>query len=163
MTEVTDQGFEAFFRAEHRKLIAIGAALTGSVEVGQELAQEAFSRAFVRWDRISGYEQAGAWIRRVVINLAIDTNRRRGNERVALGRLPQQHSLIPDDSASDEWWTSVRRLPDRQRAAVTLYYVEDMSVEEVARVLDVAVGTVKATLSKARAALTSMLREEDPS
>jgi RNA polymerase sigma-70 factor (ECF subfamily) len=112
---------------------------------------------------VSGYDRPGAWVRRVLINLALDANRRRGNERHAAERLAHDEVLLPGDESSDEWWRAVRALPDRQRAAVALYYLEDMSVAGVARVLDVAEGTVKATLARARNTLANTLREGEPS
>jgi RNA polymerase sigma-70 factor (ECF subfamily) len=163
MRLVSDQSFEAFFREEYRKLVALGAAMTGGVEIGQDLAQDALARAYQHWAKIGQYDRAGAWVRRVVINLAIDTNRRRGSERAALSRLPSEPLLFPVDATSDEWWRAVRALPDRQRAVVTLYYLEDMSVADVAAVLDIAEGTVKATLSRARSTLSATLREVDAS
>jgi len=56
-------------------------------------------------------------------------------------------------------WQAVRALPDRQRAAVVLRYVDDLSVPEIALVLEVAEGTIKATLSQARSSLARRLAE----
>jgi RNA polymerase sigma-70 factor (ECF subfamily) len=163
MRLVSDQGYEAFFKAEYRNLVALGAAMTGSLELAQDLAQDAMARAYQQWAKVSQYERAGAWTRRVLINFAIDANRRRGSETRALNRLPAAPSPMMIDEGSDEWWGAVRRLPDRQRAAVTLYYLEDMSIAEVAHILDIAEGTVKASLSKARAALAAALKGADAS
>jgi RNA polymerase sigma-70 factor (ECF subfamily) len=160
---VTDQSFETFFREQFRSLVALGAAMTGNLELAQDLAQDAMARAYQQWPKVSQYDKAGAWARRVLINFAIDANRRRGSETRALTRLPVPPTLIVGDEGSDEWWRAVRALPDRQRAAVTLYYLEDMSVAEVARVLDVAEGTVKASLARARATLALALKEVDES
>lgn len=160
---VTEQSFEAFFRQEHRNLVALAAAMTGSVELGKDLAQDALGKAFQQWSKVGRYDSAGAWARRVLINLAIDANRRRGSERSALQRVVTDDALLPADAPSDEFWRAVRALPDRQRAAVTLHYLEDMAVAEVARVLDIAEGTVKATLSKARATLSRTMLEVDAS
>ena len=66
--------------------------------------------------------------------------------------------------AADRFWASVRELPERQQAVVVLHYLEDRSVADIAAVLDIAEGTVKAHLHKARAALASRLSldpEED--
>jgi RNA polymerase sigma-70 factor (ECF subfamily) len=52
-------------------------------------------------------------------------------------------------------------LPDRQRAVATLYYVEDLSVAEIAEALDIAPGTVRFHLSEAREQLRSLLEETD--
>lgn len=163
MQLVSDQSYEAFFKAEYRSLVALGAAMTGSLELAQDLAQDALTRAFQQWEKISQYDRAGAWVRRVLINAAIDAIRRRGRESKALTRLPATPTSIVTDEGSDEWWRAVRALPDRQRAAVTLYYLEDMSVAEVAQVLDIAEGTVKASLSKARASLATALKGVDAS
>jgi RNA polymerase sigma-70 factor (ECF subfamily) len=158
MTTVSDRSYEAFFRAEYRSLVAIGTAMTGSLEVGQDIAQEAMTRAYQQWSKVSRYDRPGAWVRRVLINSAIDAIRRRGSESKALTRLPTTSEAIVTDEPADELWRAVRRLPDRQRAAITLYYLEDLSVSEVARVLDIAEGTVKASLAKARATLATALK-----
>jgi RNA polymerase sigma-70 factor (ECF subfamily) len=158
MSEVSEQNYEAFFKAEYRSLVAIGAAMTGSIDVGQDLAQDAMARAYQQWSKVSQYDRPGAWVRRILINFAIDVIRRRGSEIKALTRLPSPDALVVADEPADELWRAVRRLPERQRAAVTLYYLEDMSVSDVAHVLDVAEGTVKASLARARATLATALK-----
>jgi len=159
--------FEAVFRADHRAVVAIAWALTGSRAVAEELTQEAFLRAHQRWSRVGGYDNPGAWVRRTAINLAISDRRRRAAEERAVTRTPRSHE--PADAAeevvgTDRFWAAVRRLPRQQAAVVALHYLEDRSVAEVATVLDVAEGTVKAHLHKARAALAQHLSldpEED--
>jgi RNA polymerase sigma-70 factor (ECF subfamily) len=109
---------------------------------------------------VGGYERPGAWVRRVAINLALSDHRRRASERRALDRL----RLVRSDDGpggdggaavvgADRFWEAVRTLPPQQRAAVVLRYVDDRSVSEISEVLDVAEGTAKAHLHKARAAL----------
>jgi RNA polymerase sigma-70 factor (ECF subfamily) len=156
-----ERSFEEFFRMEYRPLVALGAAMTGRIDVGQELAQEAMTRTFQRWSTVAGYERPGAWARRVLVNLAIDANRRQSSERAAQGRVRPPEALLPDDPRSERLWHAVRALPDRQRAAVALYYLEDLSIADVARLLDIATGTVKASLAKARRTLAAALEPED--
>lgn len=73
MGAVTEQAdFPTFFRLEYRRLVALGAAIIGSVHIAEELAQEAMWRAHERWSVVSGYDDPGAWTRRVLVNLAID-------------------------------------------------------------------------------------------
>lgn len=64
--------------------------------------------------------------------------------------------LPPDDS----FWAALRSLPDRQAQAVALHYLEDLPVSEIARVLDIAEGTVKVHLHRGRLALAELLRDE---
>jgi RNA polymerase sigma-70 factor, ECF subfamily len=154
------QDFDGFFRVEYPKLVAVALGLTGNHETACELAQEALLRCHRAWPRVSSMDVPGAWVRRVLINLATDLHR--SNERAR--RLPGWvHADAPTsfaDPVVDGWWTAVRGLPDRQRAVVVLHYIEDRSVLEVAEVLAIAEGTVKATLAKARRTLAQTMTRE---
>ncbi len=66
-----------------------------------------------------------------------------------------------EDQPVSHLWEAVLRLPDDQRAAVTLCYYEDLPVKEIARILGVAQGTVKSRLGRARQRLKQLLREEE--
>ena len=62
---------------------------------------------------------------------------------------------------SEPFWRAVRELPERQRAAVALHYLDDMSVAGIADVLGVTVGTIKTSLFKARRSLAVTLGAEE--
>lgn len=149
--------FEEVFRSDHRAIVAITLALVGFRPVAEDIVQEAFLRAHQRWEVIGGYDNPGAWVRRVAINLALSDQRRRATERRVVTRLrsaaPSEDDRSTEVVAADRFWTAVRWLPTQQRAVVVLRYVEDRSVHEIAEVLDLADGTVKAHLHKARVAL----------
>ena len=70
--------YTTFFRREVRSLIALAAAIAGA-DRAEEIAQEALLRAHRDWDRISRYDKPGAWVRRVTINLATSSRRRRSS------------------------------------------------------------------------------------
>lgn len=152
--------FDAFFRVEYPKLVAIARGLTGDHEVACELAQEALLRCHRSWGRVSTMDVPGAWVRRVVINLATDVHRANQRHRRMPAWADSSGVAGFDDPVVDGWWTAVRQLPDRQRAVVALHYLEDRSVLEVAQVLGIAEGTVKATLAKARRSLARTLSRE---
>jgi RNA polymerase sigma-70 factor (ECF subfamily) len=158
-------GFEGFFRASQSRLVAIALPLTGDVDAARDLAQEALLRAYRAWPKVSTLDQPGAWTRRVLLNLAVDVSRRRRRESVANGR-----ALPPDSDGSDftemsvvdeSFWVAVRALPALQRSSVVLHYVDDMSVAEVAEVLEVSEGTVKTSLHRARQTLAKTLEVHD--
>ena len=159
------EGFERFFRSSHPRLVAIALPLTGDVDTARDLAQEALLRAFRAWPKVSTLEQPGAWTRRVLLNLAVDASRRRRRESAANGRALQPDSDGSDASemsGSDEWfWVAVRALPSLQRSAVVLHYVDDMSIADVAEVLEVSEGTVKTSLHRARQTLSTTLEVRD--
>ena len=151
------EGFTSMFRREHPRLVALGLALTGNRATACDLAQETLARAYRTWDRVQAYEQPGAWLRRVLINLAVDMRRKECQEQVALARLGPQVTGGFDEAGGGEWWAAVRALPVRERLAITLYYVEDYSVGEIAAVMEIAGGTVRATLAQARKKLAVAL------
>lgn len=154
--------FDAFFRVEYPKLVAIARGLTGDHDLACDLAQEALLRCLRSWDRLSTMDVPGAWVRRVVINLATDVHR--SNQRHRRRPLPEWLDgggvAVAADPVVDGWWSAVRQLPERQRAVVALHYLEDRSVADVAGVLGIAEGTVKATLAKARTSLARTLSRD---
>lgn len=158
-----DAGFDAFFRAEHRQLAALGAVLCGEREVGRDLAQEALLRAYRRWDEVARLDRPGAWVRRVIVNLARDHARHRAVQRRRLPQLaarPETDAHVVDTPHDLEFWHAVATLPERQRTAVALFYVGDRPIAEVAETMGVTEGSVKTTLHQARSRLRELLRED---
>ena len=153
--------FERLYRQDLSALIALATTLTGNRDAGADLAHEAMARAYRDWRTVGSLDRPGAWIRRVVINLAIDAHRRRSREAVALSRLDPHPIAASSEAVDVVFWAAVRALPERQRAAVTLYYVEDLAVAEIAEILGVAAGTVKTSLFMARRSLASSLGAEE--
>jgi RNA polymerase sigma-70 factor, ECF subfamily len=142
-------------------MTALAAAFTGSRETGADLAHEAMIRAYRSWTTVSAYDRPGAWVRRVVINLATDARRRSEREKRATHRLRVVEAVDSDFGVNDRFWVAVRQLPERQRAAVALHYLDDMSIDAIAEVLEMAVGTVKSTLFAARRSLALSLGAEE--
>ena len=132
---VTESSFEDLYRRELRAIVAVATTLTGSPEVGRDLAHEAMLRAYRDWERVGALDRPGAWVRRVVINLATDYHRRRSRELRALARFGPPTALELTDPTSGRFWAAVRALPERQRAAVTLRYACDLAHREVAAAL----------------------------
>lgn len=154
--------FDAFYRAEYRRVVAIAQSLTGDRAVAEELAQEGFVAAHRRWGRVSGYDRPGDWVRRVVINRAISVHRRRDAERRALVRVGRRDDAVPAVPDEDAWlWDQVRSLPPRQAQAIALVYVEDLPLERVATILGCAETTVKTHLKRGRDTLAVRIRERE--
>lgn len=148
--------FEDMYRAEYPGLVAVATALAG--QDGPDLVHDAMVRALLHWNKVRHYEQPGGWCHRVVVNLCRNRWRRRSTERRWLSTQRRQEAVVAGPSPETlVFWAAVRRLPERPRLVVTLYYAGDHSVAEVARILDVPEGTVKSDLSRAREALTREL------
>jgi RNA polymerase sigma factor (sigma-70 family) len=152
--------FEHFYLEEYPGVVKLVYALSGSRVAAEDIAQEAFLRAYRDWDRVGSYAHQAAWVRRVAANLATSGLRRRLVEARALARLAGRREPALDPLAADQadFGRALRALPRRQAQAVALFYVEDLSIQQIAVVLDCAEGTVKAHLAKARHSLAKRLQ-----
>ena len=151
-----DAEFTAFFRIEYPKLVRSLYLIVHDVEHARDLSQEAFIQLFDRWRRISRYERPQAWVRRVGIRLAVRAVRRERlrphvERELEAGAVPKPLDL--------DVLRAVRTLSPSQRAAVVLFYFEDLPVEEVADALGCTEATAKVHLHRARRRLADLLRE----
>jgi RNA polymerase sigma-70 factor, ECF subfamily len=151
--------FAIFYASEYRKVVSLAYALTGRAAVAEELAQDAFLVAHRNWARVSTYEVPGAFVRRVVSNMAASFSRRLAAEARALARFaarsPKWSSpLEPTDA---DFWRSVRSLPRRQAQVLALRYLEDLPDEQIAQVLGCSTATVRVHLHNGRIALAGKL------
>jgi RNA polymerase sigma-70 factor (sigma-E family) len=144
-----------FCRVLHPRLVGTLAFHLGSVDVAEELAQEALVRVWERWHSVRGMEAPQAWAYRVALNLATSRFRRRAAERKAYQRLAQtaEEHTAPDPAVVLAVREALRSLPERQRAAVVLRYFADLSVADTASALRCQPGTVKALTSQGIARL----------
>lgn len=153
--------FEAFFRNQYRSVVGLAALLCGSRSIAEDLAQEAFVAAHRRWEHVCRYDDPAAWVRRVVVNLAVSARRRKVREFRALARLGRvRRPSSPEIGADAEgYWAAVRALPRRQAQCVTLRHLEDRSIEEIATILELAASTVRVHLHHGRSTLARRLGE----
>ncbi len=137
-------------------------AILGDRGAGEDIAQEALSRAADQWNELSVFDRPGAWARRVAINLASNGRRHRSREGRALRKV---HPLSPDCEQPErvgdpEVWSAVASLPNRQRAVVALHYLEELSVAEIADILEISVSATTSNLHKGRVNLALRLGEQ---
>ena len=162
------ESFESFYEREYHGLVSLGYALIGSWPAAEDLAQEAFLAAHQDWQRISRYEQPGAWVRRVAANRAVSLRRHQLAEARGLLRLAGRRLLGADADAdrtreaeeAADFWRAVRALPRRQAQAVALFYLEGWPTAEIAGVLGCSDATVRAHLHKGRQTLARRLGAE---
>lgn len=154
--------FDAFYEREFDSVAALAYVLSGSRLASDDLAQDAFLVAYRRWGEIGRYDNPGAWVRRVVANRSASLMRRTFSRTRALIRLGAHLEPAPEMSPDTvDVWRAIRRLPTRQAQATALYYLNDLSLEEVAAVLDCAVETVRTHLRRARKTLARYLDEQE--
>lgn len=154
--------FDRFYRREWAAAVRYGWALTGSRTAAEDLAQDAFIAAQRSWKRIGGFERPDAWVRRAMTNRSTNRLRRLGRETRARMRMRSGIELTVElPEASDHVWAAVRRLSPRQMQVVALTYLDDLSVDEVAEILECGSETVRTHLRRARAHLAEELADTD--
>jgi RNA polymerase sigma-70 factor (ECF subfamily) len=154
-----DGGFADCYGANFARLTSQLYLYTGDLALAQDLAQEAFCRAYARWDNLSTYDDPAAWLRRVAFNLA---NSRWQRAKVALRHHRQELPSKVEGPGPDRVAAvaALSRLPEAQRRVLVLHYLADLSVAEIATQEGVAIGTVKSWLHRGRTALAGLLGEQ---
>lgn len=153
--------FEDFYRASYGRIFAMVAAITGSRQEAEDVAQEAYARALSRWSRLRGYDLPEAWVRTVALRIAIDSGRRlRRNLAVAVRLAAQRRPADPgpdEDLRYTPLGAALASLPMHERQVVVLHYVADLPVDAIAAECGLPVGTVKTRLAVARRHLEQKL------
>jgi RNA polymerase sigma-70 factor (sigma-E family) len=150
----------AFFEARQRSFMRTAYAMLGSWPAAEDATQQTFTALYTRWPRVSA-DRIEAYARRVLVNTCIAVWRARGREvlrdEVPDGGVPEDH----DERLA--LLAALSELLPRDRAVPALRYLEDLSVAEVAQVLNLPEGTVKSQTSRAlgrlRAGLSTTWKE----
>jgi RNA polymerase sigma-70 factor (ECF subfamily) len=153
------------YQAYYPHLVAQVYALTGDFAEAQDVAQESFARVLAKPRGFLAADDPQRWLRTVALNLARTRFRRRQlfDRMVRVGRIAPATQSVPGMTPDRlALVAALRRLPFPTRQVVVLHHVADLPIAEVAATLNLRVGTVKARLSRGRAALAAHLAEDDP-
>jgi RNA polymerase sigma-70 factor (ECF subfamily) len=153
---------------DHQRMVyQLALHLLGDSQEALDLSQEVFLKVFRTLRQFRGQSTLRTWIYRIVVNQASNRQRwwrrRHRSQQIGLedlkatrGELPEPRvSSMPDRvlqqrETSDRVWNALKQLPFDQRAVIVLREIDGLSYEEIATSLDVAVGTVKSRLARAR-------------
>jgi RNA polymerase sigma factor (sigma-70 family) len=127
------------------------APVVGSREAAHDVVQEAFARALRDVNKLRRQESLAPWVWQIAINLAL---RERG--RRSLDELPEELTIL-EPERDPMLAAAVCALPPKRRIVLFLRYYADFTYSEIAEALDIAEGTVGATLSQAHATLLDIL------
>ncbi|MBL8932517.1 MAG: SigE family RNA polymerase sigma factor [Kineosporiaceae bacterium] len=153
--------FEEFYAASYRRIVVAAAVTLGSLAEAEDVVQEAFERAHRHWPRIRGYEDPEGWVRRVTYNLSLNTLRRARRKATALTRLAGRvpGAELPPPPEVLDLHRALGRLPIHYRAVLTLRYLLDLPVQQIAQTLELPEETVKSQLARGRRRLKAELGE----
>lgn len=157
------------------KLYNLGYRMLGNPQEAEDVAQEAFLRAYKNLDSYNSKHKFSTWIYRIATNLCIDKMRKKkadysldaeldgldgGDMYARLAaptETPEEETVRTETRA--EVQQAIENLPDNYRAAVILKYLHDMSLQEIADILEVPVSTVKTRVHRGREALRHELKQ----
>jgi RNA polymerase sigma-70 factor (ECF subfamily) len=161
--------------AHQRMVFQLAFHLLGDKEEALDLSQDVFLTVFRMLDRFRGQSALRTWIYRIVVNQARNRQRwwrrRKQSAQVPLEVHVSAHGdlsspnddfgperLLRQKEQADRVWQALRELPFDQRTALILREIDGLSYEEIGFSLDVAVGTVKSRLARARQLLRGELQ-----
>lgn len=158
----TDDDFADFYVANYGRTVALVTVLLGDRHEAEDVAQEAFARAILRWSRLRKYDSPEAWVRRVALRLSIDSHRRvtRAARVLAQAAPAAQHDSQAAQVSASEVGDALLALPLPQRQVVFLHYHLDLPVTQIATDLGLPVSTVKARLASGRRRLEQELSQQ---
>lgn len=148
------ESFDQLYRTSRDRLAVQLAALTGNSSEANDVVQEAFMRAWLRWETVGTYDDPEGWVRRVAHNLAI-SRWRKAKRLVLRASVPQSQSEIPGERVAII--AALQALPVAERRAIVLHHVAGLAVTDVASELQAPEGTVKSWLSRGRTRLATEL------
>jgi len=152
-----EREFDDFYSASFARVTNQVYAMIGNRDEAQECVQEAFVRAWAHRRQLDRAQHPEAWVRTTAYRLAVS--------RVSLSRRSPDRAVGPASETPPPSESHValvaalRQLPEAQRQALVLHHIADLPVQAVAREVGVPEGTIKARLSRGRAALAALLSD----
>ncbi|MCL6573561.1 MAG: RNA polymerase sigma factor SigW [Bacillus sp. (in: Bacteria)] len=148
--------------------------MVGNRHEAEDMAQEAFIRAYVNINSFNQDLKFSTWLFRIATNLCIDRLRKKkpdyfldaevaGTEGLTMySQVPSKKPLPEAELESLELQETVQKeilkLPEKYRSAIVLKYMEELSLNEISEILDLPLGTVKTRIHRGREALRKQLR-----
>jgi RNA polymerase sigma-70 factor (ECF subfamily) len=142
---MTQERFISLVRAEQEPLRRFLLALCcGDAALADDIAQDALVRAYVASGSILGLSKFSTWLFRIAYNCYVDHCRKAKPERTSVDDALELPAAESSDSAFryQQLYRALDRLPEKENAAISLFYFEDRSIKEIAAILAIAFGLV---------------------
>jgi RNA polymerase sigma-70 factor (sigma-E family) len=154
LSAIGGDGFEDFVHAEIPRLLPLARLLARNGDDAADLVQETLIRVGLKWSSVRPDGNSHAYARTAMVRIHINAGRRRRRE-IVMDTPPQRVVDDPADSVADRDWMAgaLRSLSPRQRAVVSLRYLEDLPMRDIAEALGCAEGTARSQLHRALASL----------
>jgi RNA polymerase sigma-70 factor (ECF subfamily) len=159
-----EQEFEERLRESSSLAVRVAYSVLRQRQDAEEVAQEAFARAYRRFSQLRDRDSFRAWLVRMTWRLAIDrwrSDRRRTAREQSASRDkpdPTAEGIAAASERADRLWRAIEDLPEKLREVIVLSAIQGYDVREVALLLGLPAGTVKSRLFLARKGLAQRLR-----
>jgi RNA polymerase sigma-70 factor (ECF subfamily) len=161
------EAFGHLVRAYQGRLFGLVLMMVRQPDGAEEVAQDAFVRAFTYLDHYDAHRPFYPWLASIAVRLAQNWLRRHGRTARREGvwlEHTQEPEVVPTalaaliaDERGRRVWDAVSALPSGERTALMLYYRDEMAVRDIARALGVTTGTIKTLLFRGRRHLRGCL------
>lgn len=152
-----DEDFAAFVRGSRLRWCRVAYLVCGDWHRAEDIVQTALAQVYARWSAIERREGQDSYVRRAVVNAAIDERRRPWRRESSTDVLPDRPVPV-DDGITPQVLAALASLTPGQRAVVVLRFIEDLDVEATAAVLGISTGTVKSQTAKGLAGMRTAMR-----
>ncbi|WP_100406036.1 RNA polymerase sigma factor SigW [Bacillus solitudinis] len=169
-----EEAFAELVELYKDKVYQVAYRMVGNPQEAQDVAQEAFLRAYTNIERFDLERKFSTWLFRIATNVAIDRLRKKkadfslqdavnGAEGLTYESQIAAEQELPEDQVvtleMQEWiQDEINKLPIKYRTAIILKYIEDLSLKEISSILDMPVSTVKTRIHRGREALRKRMR-----
>jgi RNA polymerase sigma-70 factor (sigma-E family) len=157
-----EAAFSAYVAARRPQLFRSACLLSGDAHRAEDIVQDALTKLYAAWDRVSRMDNIDGYVRRIIVN-AHYSDRRRPWRRESPSE-PSEIALEPGFPLedADAIRSALRSLPAGQRRVMVLRHIWGLTIEETAAELQISAGTVKSQSADAMAALRRALAPQFP-
>jgi RNA polymerase sigma-70 factor (sigma-E family) len=158
----TDACFSEYVAAHADRVRFTAYLLCGDWHEAEDLAQAAFVRLYLAWDRVDHTDPIDAYVRKIVTRTYLNERRRLWRKLERLTSTPPEPPAVREAAPEERMllMAAMAKVPRRQRAALVLRYWEDLSLVETADVLGCSVGNVKSQCARGLRRLRELLPNE---
>ena len=162
MAKQSDADFLGWVSTSRDGLRKTAFLLCGDWFLADDLVQDALTRLFAVWGRVSGSGDPAPYARKILVNLYLDHRRRPSRREVLLAELPDRRAAEQPNSVDgdrDGLMTALKQVPAGQRAVLVLRYWDDQSIEQTAQILGTSPSNVRSQASRGLDALRAAMSD----
>ena len=153
------------YKLYSRAMYNVGYRITGSEEDAEDVLQEAFISAFRNLESYRGDASFGSWIKRIVVNKAINLLKKRKLELIKEGQdfdvpIEEEEAQYLPELSVGKVRQCIDMLPDGYRSVLSLYLIEGYDHQEIAEIMNITESTSKSQLNRAKNKLKELLTKK---